>query len=229
MALNISPRLAAGCSRITVRGLFVSASPIRPSLLSPAHCDASSGPRHPQRRVECTHSKPKTSGCSSTVAPKSSAQQLPLSSIEFWSSRPIWRRAGVNTLRCLMGCTAGDFSAMWFLQAYHPELGVGKIMALSMASGLIASFSLETALLRLGRDALPSWSEAARTAAGMSLISMLTMEAAENAVDWHLTGGIIALDDPWFWGAAAVSLGAGFATPLPWNYWRLRRLGKSCH
>lgn len=98
-----------------------------------------------------------------------------------------------------------------------------------MASGLIASFSLETALLRLGRDALPSWGEAARTAAGMSLISMITMEAAENAVDWHLTGGVVALDDPWFWAAAAVSLGAGFAAPLPWNYWRLRRLGKACH
>lgn len=87
---------------------------------------------------------------------------------------------------------------------------------------------LETVLLRVGRDRLP-WLAAARTAAGMSLISMLTMEAAENAVDFHLTGGVVAIDSPAFWTAAAVSMAAGFLAPLPYNYMRLRRYGKACH
>jgi hypothetical protein len=87
---------------------------------------------------------------------------------------------------------------------------------------------LETVLLRIGRDNLP-WSVAVRTAAGMSLISMLTMEVVENVVDFHLTGGTVALDSPAFWVAAIASISAGFLAPLPYNYLRLRKYGKACH
>jgi hypothetical protein len=87
---------------------------------------------------------------------------------------------------------------------------------------------LETTLLRLGKDKL-SWPAAAKTAAGMSTISMLTMELAENAVDYHLTGGVVQMDDPAFWGAALLSVSAGFLAPLPYNYLRLKKYGKSCH
>jgi hypothetical protein len=37
----------------------------------------------------------------------------------------------VNTLRCLVGCTLGDFSMMWFLQSQHPGLGLYTIMGFS--------------------------------------------------------------------------------------------------
>ena len=87
---------------------------------------------------------------------------------------------------------------------------------------------LETVLLRLGRDKL-TWPVAARTAAGMSLVSMLAMETVQNMVDYHLTGGVVALQDPQFWIAALVSLGAGYLAPLPYNYMRLRKYGKACH
>jgi hypothetical protein len=53
------------------------------------------------------------------------------SSIGFWGSRFVWKRAGMNTFRCLVGCSLGDFSAMWFLQYYYPGLGIGTIMAIS--------------------------------------------------------------------------------------------------
>ncbi|KAL3299224.1 DUF4396 domain protein [Colletotrichum asianum] len=149
-------------------------------------------------------------------------------SLDFWSARPTWRRAGVNTFRCLVGCTLGDFSAMWYLQAFHPEMAMEAVMGISMAGGLSTSLLLETVLLKFGKDRL-SWPVAAKTAAGMSMISMITMELAENAVDYHLTGGIVQLDDPAFWGAAAVSVAAGFLTPLPYNYHRLRKFGKACH
>jgi len=71
------------------------------------------------------------------------------------------------------------------------------IFLFPVASGLITSMILETTLRRLGRDRLP-WPTAAKTATGMSLISMLTMEAAQNIVDYHLAGGIVALDSPVF-------------------------------
>ncbi|CAD0113552.1 unnamed protein product, partial [Aureobasidium uvarum] len=146
----------------------------------------------------------------------------------FWTCRGTWKRAGINTLRCLIGCTIGDFSALWALQTYAPDLGMGTIMALSMTSGLSTSIALETALLRLGKDNL-FLTTAFKTAMGMSFISMLAMEAAENAVDFHLTGGVVALQDPRFWAAAVVSVAAGYLAPLPWNYYRLKRYGKACH
>ncbi|KAM0207047.1 hypothetical protein ACHAQD_012220 [Fusarium lateritium] len=117
---------------------------------------------------------------------------------------------------------------MWVLQAYYPELSTAIVMPISMASGISSSILLETVMLRIGRDGL-SWLTAVRTAIGMSLISMLTMEAAENAVDYYLTGGQVALDDPSFWIAALVSIAAGFMAPLPYNYARLRKYGKACH
>ncbi|KAL2811831.1 hypothetical protein BDW59DRAFT_155436 [Aspergillus cavernicola] len=146
----------------------------------------------------------------------------------FWTCRSTWRRAGINTLRCLVGCTVGDFSALWMLQTYFPDLGMGTIMAASMASGITTSIILETVLLKHGADKL-SWPLAARTAMGMSLVSMLAMEAAENVVDYHLTGGVVALHEPRFWLAAVLSIGAGFLAPLPYNYLRLRKYGKACH
>jgi hypothetical protein len=68
----------------------------------------------------------------STVATaESSARPLSTLQLPFWTCKSTWRRAGVNTLRCLVGCTAGDFSALWILQTYYPELGIGAIMAMS--------------------------------------------------------------------------------------------------
>ena len=78
-----------------------------------------------QKRWACNGSKVRTE-CPSKVA-----STLSLSSHQFWRSSAVWRRAGVNTLRCLIGCTAGDFSAMWYLQSFHADLGLTTIMALS--------------------------------------------------------------------------------------------------
>jgi len=66
--------------------------------------------------------------------------------------------------------------------------------------------------------------EAFKTAIGMSLISMVSMELAMNLVDVAITGGakltLSVLPLMWL---------AGFLTPLPYNYWRLKALGKACH
>ena len=54
-----------------------------------------------------------------------------LTSRKFWTARMTWKRAAINTFRCLIGCTLGDFTTMWFLQSSHPQLGMGLIMLLS--------------------------------------------------------------------------------------------------
>jgi len=67
---------------------------------------------------------------------------LSATSAAFWSSRPTWNRASVNTLRCLVGCTLGDFTAMWLLQAYYPDLSMGVVMPISSKEHLIHTASL---------------------------------------------------------------------------------------
>jgi len=94
------------------------------------------------------------------------------------------------------------------------------IMTIAIINGLLTSIVLETAILtrQMGLK------HAFRTAIGMSLISMVTMEAAMNLTDVFLTGGAILT-----WWVIPIMLVAGFVTPLPYNYWRLKVLGKGCH
>lgn len=57
-----------------------------------------------------------------------------LLSRKFWSCQGTWRRASVNTLRCLIGCTSGDFAALWMLQLWYPDLAIPVSMAISSMS-----------------------------------------------------------------------------------------------
>ncbi|KAF9428566.1 hypothetical protein BGZ94_001911 [Podila epigama] len=169
----------------------------------------------------------KKQATANTSRPKSS---LPISSLQFWSDPTTWKVASVNTFRCLIGCTAGDMSMLFYLQSQHPDMSPGLVMAAAMTSGVLTSITLETVLLRFSRASAMSWRAAFKTATGMSLISMLTMEAVENAVDWHLMGwGNIDIHNPLFWQAIGWSALAGWSAPLPFNYWNLKRHGKSCH
>ena len=93
-------------------------------------------------------------------------------------------------------------------------------MALAVVNGIITSIILETIIL----SRQMSLKLAFKTAIGMSLISMIAMEAAMNVTDIMLTGGAFLT-----WWVIPLMLIAGFITPLPYNYWRLKALGKGCH
>ncbi len=78
------------------------------------------------------HSTPRLDKCCSSKKKDDAPQgERPAAPIGFWSSRPTWHRASLNTLRCLVGCTTGDFSAMWLLQSHCPDLGMPAIMGIS--------------------------------------------------------------------------------------------------
>ena len=66
--------------------------------------------------------------------------------------------------------------------------------------------------------------KAISTALGMSFISMVGMELAMNLADLFLTGGAILT-----WWVIPIMLIIGFYTPLPYNYWRLKKYNMSCH
>ena len=141
-----------------------------------------------------------------------------------WTDGPVWRQSAHNTKWCLVGCSIGDFGTIAAFQfiPYFNDLGWStmSIMLLAMFNGIMTSIALETFIL----SAQMALNEAFRVAIGMSLISMISMEAAMNIVDVVLTGGAKLT----LWVIIPM-LVAGFLTPWPYNYWRLKKYGMACH
>ena len=138
-----------------------------------------------------------------------------------WSCRHTWSRSAKNTFWCLLGCSIGDFGTILFFQLTEIPFPVLAIMVLAIINGIITSIILETIILLRQNFSLKL---AFKTAIGMSLVSMISMELAMNLTDVALTGGAILT-----WWVIPFMLIAGFVTPLPYNYWRLKALGKACH
>ena len=136
-----------------------------------------------------------------------------------WTCRHTWKRSSINTLWCLLGCSIGDFGTILFFQINEIAFPMLGIMTLAIINGLITSIILETIILSRQMNLR----EAFNTATGMSLISMISMEVAMNLTDFFLTGGATLN-----WWVVPIMLVVGFITPLPYNYWRLKALGKGC-
>ena len=137
-----------------------------------------------------------------------------------WRCRHTWKIASYNTSWCLLGCAIGDLGTIAYFQFTGIAWPVWAIMTLAIFNGLMTSIMLETIIL--ARQMMLRI--AFKTAIGMSLISMIAMEAAMNVIDVTLTGGAVLT-----WWVIPLMLAAGFITPLPYNYWRLKACGKSCH
>ena len=137
-----------------------------------------------------------------------------------WGCKHTWKTASYNTSWCLLGCAIGDLGTIAYIQFMGIDWPVWAIMSLAILNGLMTSIILETIIL--SRQMTPKL--AFKTAVGMSLISMISMEVAMNVTDVMLTGGAVLT-----WWVIPIMLAAGFVTPLPYNYWRLKALGKACH
>ena len=137
-----------------------------------------------------------------------------------WSCKHTWKRSAKNTAWCLLGCSIGDFGTILYFQLTGIPWPTLYIMILAIINGIITSIILETVVL--SRQMIIS--KAFKTAIGMSLISMVSMEIAMNAVDWIIMGGAKLT-----WWVIPIMLLAGFLTPWPYNYYRLKKWGHGCH
>ena len=137
-----------------------------------------------------------------------------------WKCKHTWRRSAKNTAWCLLGCSIGDFGTILYFQLTGIPWPTLYIMILAIINGIITSIILETIVL--SRQMIIS--KAFKTAIGMSLISMVSMEIAMNAVDWIIVG-----EAKLVWWVVPLMLLAGFLTPWPYNYWRLKKYNISCH
>ena len=137
-----------------------------------------------------------------------------------WKCKHTWKKSAVNTAWCLLGCSIGDFGTIFVFQTIEHSWSVWQVMSLAIINGLLTSIALETFIL--SRQMILSL--AFKTAIGMSFISMVAMETAMNVTDVLLTGGALLT-----WWAMPIMLLAGFLTPWPYNYWRLKKYNASCH
>ena len=136
-----------------------------------------------------------------------------------WACKSTWKTSAYNTMWCLIGCSIGDFGTIYYFQISGIPWPTLHIMLLAIFNGILTSILLETIIL-LNQMGLV---KAFKTAIGMSLISMISMEIAMNTVDVLITGGaqlnLFVLP---------IMLIVGFLTPWPYNYWRLKKFGISC-
>lgn len=135
------------------------------------------------------------------------------------------KRSAKNTFGCLIGCAIGDLGAIFCFQSYYAPESIPQnlwnlVWVIAMVSGITTSIILET--LILWRQLGPK--EAFRTAIGMSLISMILMEAAMNLADYGMMG-----EPAITFQVLPFTLGAGFVAAWPYNFWRLKKHGKCCH
>jgi hypothetical protein len=138
-----------------------------------------------------------------------------------WSCKHTWKRSAKNTAWCVLGCAIGDFGTILYFQLTEIPFPILGIMILAIINGLITSIILETIILMIQKI---NFVNAIKTALGMSLISMISMEVMMNFTDYVLTGGAILT-----WWVIPIMLIVGFLTPWPYNYWRLKKYGINCH
>jgi len=137
-----------------------------------------------------------------------------------WKCKKTWKQAKTNTLWCLLGCSIGDFGTIFYFQKIDHSWSNYEVMVLAIVNGLLTSIILETIILLKQMD----FYKAVKTALGMSFISMIAMEIAMNITDLIITGGAMLT-----WWVIPIMLIVGFYTPLPYNYWRLKKYNVSCH
>ena len=138
-----------------------------------------------------------------------------------WHCNLTWKRSSKNTAWCLLGCSIGDFGTILYFQVTEINFPILGIMILAIINGLITSLALETIILLKQNF---KFKNAVKTAFGMSFISMISMELSMNITDFIFTGGAVLN-----WYIIPLMLFMGFITPLPYNYYKLKKYNISCH
>lgn len=139
-----------------------------------------------------------------------------------WQCKHSWKTSAKNTAWCLLGCAIGDNLTILFFQWYAPHAAMWLVMLLAMLMGLLSSISLETFILMKQMR----FKQALKTALGMSFVSMLMMETAANAMSIIFVDGDRLMLTGW---SLLPSWLLGFLAAWPYNYFKIKKYGKSCH
>ncbi len=139
-----------------------------------------------------------------------------------WLCIHTWKKSAKNTAVCLLGCAIGDNLTILFFQLLDFHIPMGLVMMLAMITGLTTSIALETVILSKQMNI----KSAIKVAFGMSIISMLMMEASANVTAILLAGGNRLMLT---WWSILPSWIIGYIFAWIYNYYKLKKHGKSCH
>ena len=139
--------------------------------------------------------------------------------MNFWIKKDKWIISAYNTFVCLIGCAIGDFGTILYFQFFTNIKSIMIIMPIAIINGILTSILLETIILLRNMG----FKEAIKTATGMSIISMISMELAMNLTDIMLEGSLVLT-----FSSVIPVLIVGFIVPWPYNYWRLVKYNKGC-
>jgi hypothetical protein len=139
-----------------------------------------------------------------------------------WTCKHSWQKSAKNTFWCLLGCSVGDYSTILFFQFYAPHVSMGIVMLTAVLMALLTSVGLEAAILS---KQMPL-KKAFHVALGMSFISMIMMELAANVTSVLLAGGNRLMLT---WWSLIPSMLIGFLSAWPYNYYKIKKHGKTCH
>ena len=138
-----------------------------------------------------------------------------------WSCKHTWKRSAKNTAWCVFGCAIGDFGTILYFQLTEIPFSYFRDNDFSNNKWFNYKYYFRNYNFD---DTKINFVNALKTALGMSLISMISMEIMMNFTDYILTGGAILT-----WWVIPIMLIVGFLTPWPYNYWRLKKYGINCH
>jgi hypothetical protein len=129
------------------------------------------------------------------------------------------RAAFDATVHCLTGCAIGEVLGLVIATAlgWHDLPSILLAIVLAFAFGYGLTFG---PLVRTGMEP----PRAARLAIASDTVSIVVMEAVDNAVVLLVPGAMAAgLLDGLFWGSLALSLVVAFLVALPVNRWLIAR------
>lgn len=139
-----------------------------------------------------------------------------------WKCKHSWKNSAKNTAVCLLGCSIGDNFTILFFQWSQMHASMSFVMITAMIMGLVTSILLETIILSKQMNI----KSAIQVAFGMSFISMLMMEASANVTSILLAGGNRLILT---WWSVIPSWIIGFLSAWIYNYYKIKKYGKSCH
>jgi uncharacterized protein DUF4396 len=129
------------------------------------------------------------------------------------------RTAFDATVHCLTGCAIGEVSGL--VVSNLLSLAVAPSIALSIVLSFVFGYGLTMRPLLGSGLAL---GQAFRIAIASDTVSLVAMEATDNAVVLLVPGAMAAnLTDLLFWASLALSLVVAFAVAFPINRWLIDR------
>ena len=129
------------------------------------------------------------------------------------------RTATQATIHCLTGCAIGEVLGLVIATA----LGWHDLPSILLAIVLAFVFGYGLTIQPLISGGLP-FRTAVRTALAADTVSIVVMEATDNAIVLAVPGAMAAgLADALFWGSLALSLVIAFAVAWPVNRWLIAR------